>query len=514
MILVTREEMQWMDKQAIQKEGIPSLALMENAGRAIADYIIRMQQAAALQISILCGPGNNGGDGLVVARILHESKISIKVFLAAPEESYRGDALINLRRLPLPFIPLHTQRLLKIYYDEIASSPFILDALFGTGLSRPLTDYFAYLVAELNAMKVPILSVDIPSGLCATSGEKMGEAIYASETLSLHRPKLGLVKGPDCFLAGHIHVFPIGIPDAYDSKIKRKEFLITPEAFRSFLKARPRQSHKYKFGQALTIAGSRNKIGAALMTARAVLRSGAGLSTLALPEEAYQKIDPKFSEIMFEPFNLSSPESLSLLQRGKFKAVAIGPGMGVSGETKNFIFSLLPQVQTPLVLDADALNLIATDLSILKKIKAPVLLTPHTGEMQRLLEGLPPPNPLLIKEREYEEVLNFAKKFQVWVLLKGYRSVLATPSGELWFNSNGNPGMATAGAGDVLTGLLGGLLAQGLSMKVAAKAGIWIHGRAGDLVAEEKGEKGILAWDIAEKIPCVLKELLTSRQFI
>jgi len=504
MKLITREEMQAMDARAIQKEGIPSLSLMENAGQNIVQLICkRFPKHSHSQISIFCGPGNNGGDGFVIARGLHETGYKVQTYLGVSEENYSGEAQSNLHRLPLTPLPLHNPRFLHFYKEQILKSDLLVDALFGTGLSRVLEGYWVPLIRFLNQTRIPILSVDIPSGLDANSGKKLGACIHAEITATLHLPKKGLILGPDASEAGNIEVLRIGIPESYEQKIKRKDFLITPFAFEKYLKPRPRESHKYKFGHALSIAGSRNKMGAGLMVARAALRSGAGLSTLALPEEAYKKVDEQFAEIMLKPFSSSLQSAKDFFKKEKFKALAIGPGLGTDVKTKDFISSLFPLIAIPTVLDADALNIVSQDLSLLKKIKAPLLLTPHSGEMKRLAGADFP----LFEKNPFDYLKKFSQQHQVWVLLKGYRSVLATPKGELWFNSTGNPGIATAGSGDVLTGIVLGLLAQGLNLEKAALAGIWLHGKAGDLIAEKKGEKGILAWDIAEKIPEVLKKL-------
>jgi hydroxyethylthiazole kinase-like uncharacterized protein yjeF len=510
MKLLTREEMQGMDRRAIERLGIPSLTLMENAGRGVAEVIQKeFPFSQCRTVSFICGKGNNGGDGFVAARYLRKAGYEVKVFILVPEEDYRGDALVNLNRLSLKYFPLHNEHALRLYQEEIKKSSLLVDAIFGTGLDRSVQGFAAKLIRFLNTTRRPIVAVDIPSGLCANTGRVMGEAIRAALTCTLHLPKRGLVFGPDSSLAGPIQVTPIGIPEDLAHSIRRKEYLITPELFRDVFKPRKRESHKGTFGHVLTVAGSRRKIGAALMTARSALRAGAGLSTLALPECAYKKIDPKFAVVMFEPQNddgefFSNSALSSILRLASTKSVlACGPGLGVSEDLQKLIAGIIRGVRIPCVLDADALNCLSMNLKPLRDRHPPLVLTPHPGEMARLAGKS---NDEILAHRA-EIAIRFAKRYRIYLVLKGYRSLVATPEGELFVNSTGNPGMATGGAGDVLTGILSGLIAQGIPLLQAVLAGVWIHGRAGDLVAKKKGEAGMIAWDIAEEVPCVMREI-------
>jgi ADP-dependent NAD(P)H-hydrate dehydratase / NAD(P)H-hydrate epimerase len=511
MKLVTREEMQEMDRMAIQERGIPSLALMENAGRGVAELIEKeFPRSQFPQVAVLCGKGNNGGDGFVVARVLRQAGYEVKVYLLAPEEEYKGDALVNLHRLSFPTLPLHTPRLLRDQEKDIRRATLLVDGIFGTGLDRPIRGFTAELIRFLNNTRRPMVAIDIPSGLCANTGRVLGEAVRADVTATLHLPKRGLALGPDAERAGVIRVIPIGIPPDLEGKIRRKEFLIVSDVFRDLFKPRKRNTHKGTYGHVLTVAGSRRKIGAALMTSRAALRAGAGLSTLALPECAYQKIDPKFSEVMFEPqqddgevFAEASFSSLLKLMAGK-SSLAMGPGMGVGEGLRRLIGKILGKTTLPCVLDADALNSLSEDLTPLRKKHPPIVLTPHPGEMLRLTKKTKD----ALKYKREKIAIQFAQRYRVHLILKGYRSLVTTPDGSLFVNSTGNPGMATAGAGDVLTGILAGLMAQGLPFEKTVLAGIWIHGRAGDLAVRKRGEAGLVAWDIAEQVPSVLKELV------
>lgn len=511
MKLITRQEMQWMDHAATHQYGIPSLVLMENAGHAVADYIIHRIKAPQNKcISLLCGKGNNGGDGLVIARHLRERGFQVRVYLLFPQDQYQGDARINLERFEGEVQEIHHKRALQGMKKDLKSSFLIVDAILGTGLDRPVRGFLAELICEVNSLKKPILAVDIPSGLCANTGKKLGVAIEADTTCTFHLPKMGLLLGPDVGCVGELQVCAIGIPKSLGEKIKRKLFLNSPALFSKYFYKREKQTYKHRYGHVLTVAGSRGKPGAALLAARAALRAGAGLSTLALPDCAYQKIDPRYAEIMFEPlanqgefFSESAWDEILKISKNK-KVIACGPGMGVGDALKKLVRKMILNSALPLVLDADALHNLAPQKEILKKSRVPIVLTPHPGEMKKLL-GFGKNKAL---HHPLEIIFHFAKHYGVYLILKGYRSLVVTPEGEIYVNPSGNPGMATAGTGDVLTGVIAGFIAQGLPFKEAILAAIWVHGRAGDRAAQEKGETGMLAWDIAEKVPEVIRDLI------
>ncbi len=511
MKLISRQEMQWIDHTAIHQYGIPSLVLMENAGRAVSDYIIReLNPSKNRLISLVCGKGNNGGDGLVIARHLQENGFKVRVYLLFSNEEYQGDPQFNLDRFEGEVFEVTHARALRKIKEDLKSSDLVVDAIFGTGLDRPIQGFLAEVIRQINSLKKTVLAVDIPSGLCANTGSSLGVCIRATYTCTFHLPKIGLVLGPDIENVGALQVFPIGIPKLLKEKIKRRVFLITPELFSTYFHPREKDTHKNKYGHVLTVAGSKRKIGAALLTARAALRAGAGLSTLALPECAYEKINPKYAEIMFEPlpfegdcFSGEDWNYIAEIAKNK-KVIACGPGMGVSHSCQKLVREMISNSRLPLVLDADALNNLAAQRNILKKRKAPLVLTPHPGEMQRLT-GLSK-NKLL--SHRLTILRKFSQHYEVYTLLKGHRSLIATPSGDIFVNSTGNPGMATAGTGDVLTGIIAGFVAQGIPFEKAILAAIWVHGKAGDKVATQQGEAGMLAWDIAEKVPEVMRDLI------
>lgn len=509
-VFIDAFEAQSIDQEAIHHYKIPSLSLMENAGRGVAEALLRENISFQQKGLILCGPGLNGGDGFVTSRYLQEWKIPHDTLYIGNPEKIHGDAQVNFLRLSSSPQVIQSPREWKSFCSSNTFSfPWIIDALFGTGLNKEVQGLFKLVIKDLEFSK-RIFSIDVPSGLCASSGKKMGTSVCAYKTYALHLPKTGLAFGPDSHRAGILEVIPIGIPVEIEKKIKRKEYLISPLCFREYLKPRLRNSHKGIYGHALTFASSREKIGAGLLTARAALRIGAGLSSLALPENAYQKLDPHFAEIMFEPFEPDwsyffgiKSKKIAPYLKGK-KALACGPGMGISEGGRDLIHYLMNKTSLPLFLDADALNIMSAFPSFFNsKQRKNLLLTPHPGEMEKLLKSFK-----FRKELKREKQAKiFCTQKKLYLILKGYRSLLATPTGEVWVNPNGGPSLATAGSGDVLTGILLGLSAQGLPFFFAAMAGLWIHGRAGDLLSQKKGERGVLAGDIVEILPQVLKEL-------
>lgn len=514
MKIITASQMRRIDQEASNIHGIPSLVLMENAGIAITQYILKnVPFNKNKKILICCGAGNNGGDGLVVARHLQESGVRVQVYLLQKHSALKGDARVNFERYSGTVEELSSERALRAFKEEAAASSLIVDAIFGIGLNRKVQAWDERVIQVINAQKCPRLSVDIPSGLNADTGEAMGVCVQANLTCCLHLPKRGLLLGPDVGSVGQLSILPIGIPKTLEAKAKSHLYFNSPELFASIFQARKKESYKHQYGHVITVAGSVKKIGAGLLCARAALRAGAGLSTLALPESAYEKIDPRYAEIMFEPIK-SGPDTFLANSWNELKKIlqnknsmACGPGMGTSKDLQKFMEDIITHVTIPLVLDADALNNIAEIKSVLKKRRNFIVLTPHLGEMQRL-SGL---SKEYLLENKLAVLRSFAKKYRVHVVLKAYRSLIATPEGRVYVNGTGNPGMATAGTGDVLTGIIAGFLAQGLAFEKALLAAVWIHGRAGDKVALERGEAGMLSWDIAEKVPEVLQEIQNAR---
>lgn len=492
MYLLTRKEMCLLDELSIKKYKIPSKRLMENAGRAVFK-VIQKKMKGGIQgktFLVFCGPGNNGGDGLVIARLLEKSGGKVVV------------------------INLANQKKLK----EIKSD-LIIDAIFGTGLTRPVTGFYRKTIHWINGQKTPKISVDIPSGLNADSGKPMGISVKANWTVTFQFPKRGFFFHQAASFVGELHVVSIGLASQAIKTIDPKTHLITSDEFTKILQPRAKNSHKGSFGHIFIIACSEGKIGAGIMAAYSALKVGGGLSTLILPESAYKKINSQSLEIMYEPifdqsrgFFTKKEAPLVLKKIKEASVVAIGPGLGDHPQTNQFIWEIIQKFNGPLIIDADGLNALAKKSFLLKKRKGLTLLTPHPGEMGRLIGK----TISYVQNHRLEIVSSFAKKQGVYLLLKGYRSILATPHKNVWINPTGNPAMASAGQGDVLTGIYAGLLAQypvEAQLIAPLLLGCFLHGLVGDILAK-KGNRVVMAMDIAKNINLGFKFLNKKTNFL
>lgn len=506
MKIVTAKEMKSLDRRATTDFGIPSLLLMENAARGLVDQIeAAYPPLARKKFVILAGRGNNGGDGLAAARHLRMRGAEVSLYLLSPVEKVGGDARTSLDIWvrsggTLSVVGSFQWRRLA---DDLSQSDLIVDALLGTGLSHPLRGDYAKAIALINRSGRPVIAVDLPSGIDADTGEMLGAAVKAELTLTMALPKRGHFVQAGLEHRGKLRIVDIGFPDALIASAKIRVELITAAMLEGLPPPRAKGIHKGTLGHLLVIAGSAGKRGAAQMTGLSAMRSGTGLVTIALP----RSLDAGLTSLM-EAMTLPLPETaegtLALAgekeilraMEGK-SAVAIGPGLSQHAETRRLVRSLIAEETLPMVIDADGINAIAGDLSVLRKKRAPVILTPHPGEMGRLLGK---PAGLVQKER-FDAAADFAEKWELFVVLKGAHTIIAAPDRSLWVNRTGNPGMATAGIGDALTGMIGGFLAQGMGPKEAATLGIYLHGLAGDLAAAERGEAGLITSDLIDKIP-------------
>ena len=501
MDVVTSERMREIDRIAIDTYGIPGVVLMENAGLRIVDAIREI--GAGPRIVIVAGRGNNGGDGFVVARHLYREK-HVSLWIATSPENYRGDALTNLtilRKLGIPCHNLQEENALDALAADLASADLVVDALLGTGISRETDPFFQEVISRINQCGAPALAVDIPSGVCANTGNILGAAIRAAMTVTFAVPKLGLLLFPGAACTGRLDVADIGIPPALLSGADCT--LLTPAVAHSLLPQRPVDGHKGTFGSVLLVAGSLGMSGAVALASRAALHSGCGLVFAATPKS----VQPTVAAQVVEAITVPLPENkLGRLQedslyilRDKWRschAVAVGPGMTQGEDALPVLTGILAECPLPVVLDADALNLLARHPEILESRTAPVVLTPHPGEAARLLS-------LEITEVQADRVgaaREMAKRYHSIVVLKGAHTLIADPDGNITFNITGNSGMATAGSGDVLTGLLAALLAQGLSAVDATRLGVYLHGLAGDLAARKTGERSLVAGDVIDHI--------------
>ncbi|NLN06890.1 MAG: NAD(P)H-hydrate dehydratase [Firmicutes bacterium] len=497
MWLVTAAEMRGLDARTINDYGIPGMVLMEAAGLGVAERIRAL--GTGPNLTVVAGKGNNGGDGFVVARRLCQEK-NVTVFTVAPDEEYGGDALQNLqilRRLKLPVLCLRTEEGRKAFAVELARSDLIVDALFGTGLSRELDTYYKDIITAINGSPALVVAVDIPSGINADTGQSMGAAVRAVETVTFALPKNGHYLYPGAGCTGRLTVVDIGIPQELYAGLKN--CVLTPAVVRPLLVDRPADSHKGTFGSVLLVAGSAGMSGAAVLAARAALRGGCGLLYAAVPACIRTVLAAQVPEAITVALPEAAegsllPESAALLQErwATCHAVAVGPGWTQATELQSLLNDIITECPLPLVIDADGLNLLAGMPDALARRTAPVVLTPHPGEAARLL-GVKTKD---IQADRFGSARRLARRFHATVVLKGAHTVVAEPDGTIAVNTTGNSGLATAGSGDVLTGLLAALLAQGLDTASAARLAVFLHGLAGDLAAAEVGERSLLAGDV------------------
>lgn len=514
MKIVTATQIRWLDHRTITEGRVPGIVLMERAGTGVVAFLEqRFGPLRGKTITIFCGRGNNGGDGLVVARLLRRHYARVQTVLLASSAELTPDATTMYRRL----VRAAGRSAITRFTSEeqarklLASSDLVVDALLGTGLSSEVAGAYRDAINLMNSSGRPVVAVDIPSGIHADSGAVLGTAVCATMTVTFGLPKLGLYNGAGIDHAGDIMIADIGIPPSFVDAVESHDFLITEDAVRTALPSRRPAAHKGTFGHAAIIAGSVGKTGAAALAATAALRMGTGLVTVATPSSVNDVLEGKLLEAMTMP--LPETESRTLARSSLDRllsfihartAVAIGPGLSMHPETVELVQSLIKHLDRPSVLDADALNALATSPSLLSDCKIPPLLTPHPGEMARLDAGA---TVQAVNADRIGTARRFARERGVVLMLKGARTVIARPDGLAAVCPTGNPGMATAGTGDVLTGMAVGLLAQGVPAWEAACAAAYLHGLAGDLAARALGQAGMLAGDLIANIPHAMQAL-------
>ncbi len=522
MKVLTAAQMREADRISTERYGIPSLLLMENAGTRVVEFLEKeFPDLRRRRIAIFCGKGNNGGDGLVVTRQLRMRGMLPKVVLLGDPNELKGDARSNFEFLAksgfVPYVVRTLDEWIGLKPDLLRSS-LIIDAILGTGLTGPAEGFYLDVIRDINASfsGATVVAVDIPSGLASDTGERLGEAIRADYTVTFTAPKVGQVFPPNCEQVGRLVVVPIGTPqEALDLDRNLFLHLIAADELKRVSLRRRAAAHKGDFGHALLIAGSRGKTGAAALAGKAALRAGAGLVTVATPAGMLPSVASMVGEMMTEPLPDTESGTISAraaeqscfagILEGK-SVVAMGPGLSTHRETVSFVHQVVRTVPLPLIVDADGLNAFAGCADRLQERKTPALvLTPHPGEMGRLVGA----SAREVQGRRIEIARDFAMKHKAYVILKGYRTLVATPAGQVFVNPTGNPGMATGGAGDVLTGLLAGLVAQfGTDrLEEVLCLGVYLHGLAGDLAAAERGETSLIASDITESFPKAVRAL-------
>ncbi len=499
MKVLTAAEMREVDRRTSEL-GVPGLVLMENAGQRVVEVLAHAYAPLREQrIIVMCGKGNNGGDGLVVARQLYTRfhPRALHVVLAGDPGEMEGDAAANYRMLGAVGCPVSFE-----LTAEMETATLIVDALLGTGIHGAAKGRALELIRAINDRfpLADVVSVDLPSGLDSDSGVPPGETVHASHTVTFTAPKLCHVLSPACELSGHLHVAAIGSPrELYEQDAAIYLSLSEPGLFAHLFRPRVRDSNKGLYGHALVIGGSRGKSGAAAMAGIGALRAGAGLVTVASTEAALGSIAAHAPEIMTELLAFDDPARARILERKN--VVAIGPGLGQDPQTVQFVRGMVEQTPLPMVVDADGLNALAGHPT---RYRWPRIFTPHPGEMSRL-------NGRTIAEIQADRIAAaraFATERDVYLVLKGNRSVAAAPDGRVWINPTGSPAMATGGTGDVLTGLIAGLVAQFPDqIDTALLAAVYLHGRCGELGAAKLGEKSLIATDLFEYLPEAMREV-------
>lgn len=516
MFLVTAGQMQEMDRETIESFGIPGLVLMENAGRGAVDFLTNHFKPTQKQkIAIFAGRGNNGGDGFVIARYLLEQQIPVRVFLLSSKEKVTGDARVNLdlfdtlcRKYSIgDLIEITSSESFNTYRSTLFHHDLFVDAILGTGLNSDVRGFFKDAIELINTFRKPVLSIDIPSGLNADTGHPMGIAVKADATVTFAFAKTGHILFPGNQYTGQLKVVDIGIPRFIVESKKPALSLTERQQVADLFSPRAFTGHKGSYGHLLVIAGSEGKTGAAVLCANTAARCGTGLVTLGVPESLNAGIEP----MVIEPMTAALCEEkkgrvtdhcfdqIRALAEDK-QALAIGPGIGTDKGTRDLVLKLIQNSTIPMVIDADGLNCLAGNLSVLKQAAAPVILTPHPGEMARLCGK----TAAAIQADRIWFASDFAQKHNVFLILKGARTIISMPDGRSAINPTGNPGMASGGMGDVLTGLIAGFCAQGLSPEDAGIAGVYIHGLCADLLSEQIGSFGFLASDMVGTIPSAI----------
>ena len=519
MRVLNTQQMREADRRTIDDIGIPSIVLMENAGRqAVAAMEAAFEDLSTSHVGVLCGRGSNGGDGFVVARTLVQRGVETSVFLLGSVADVRGDARINLEilgRIGLTVVEITTAQEWELHFSEISQCEVLVDAILGTGFHGKLSGLLETVVADVNGLGVPVVSIDLPTGVSADSHELEGEAIDAAMTVTLAAPKLSLVLPPADSYSGDLVIADIGIPLPILDEVEGPYIeLLTRERMKELVPARAADSHKGDFGRVLIIAGSLGRTGAAHLAGIGALRSGAGLVTIATPRSCLATIAGMAPEYMTEPLDETATgtidyAALDRVLEIKADIIAVGPGLGQSPGTAAFVQGLLERAGVPLVIDADALNaFVGEPERLMGRDGVDVVITPHPGEMARLVNT----SIEAVQSDRLHHAQEFAAAHRVHVVLKGHRTIIAGPNNRAFINLTGNSGMATGGTGDLLTGMIAAWFAQLLDAEAACKLAVYLHGCAGDLAEADEGEVSLVAGDVAARLGDAIMELTARRR--
>ncbi len=514
-LIASAVEMRGCDEEAIQRYGIPGIILMENAARGTADAMhAHITSLSQKHILIICGKGNNGGDGFALARHLFERGCTVTVGTLSPINQLKGDARVNadiIKKISRSDSSGKITLVTSITRQKLEDLPpvdVVVDAILGTGFKGKLKPKVASIVAWMNNLPATRVAIDIPSGVDADSGNAEGITVQADITCTMGLLKTGLLFSPGRDAAGKIICVDIQIPPEVFRLANIKTYIVDEHDVRNAFPARALDAHKYQLGKVFVLAGSTGLTGAAALTSTSALRSGAGAVVLGIPETFNLMMEKKLTEVMTLPLADDGSGVLhgsawdQIKEQSKWAdVIAAGPGLSRSDDVKEIVVRLIREVEKPVVLDADALNVLSGSDSLLSKRKAPVIITPHTGEFSRL-SGI---SNEAIKNERISVAQRYARMRKITLVLKGGPSIVASKDGNLYINQTGNPGMATAGAGDVLTGIIAGLWAQGMTEDAAAYCGAYIHGAAGDAAALKYGYQAMTAGDIQEELLKVFK---------
>lgn len=506
MYVVSPEQMKTLEKKAVERFKIPVILLMENAAAAVAALCLkRLKKAGQNTAVVLAGKGNNGGDGFAVARFLHNKGIEVEIVLIADSKEIKGDALTNLEIARSMGIGIDT---IEKAIEKISVNYLVIDAMIGTGLNAEIKEPLKGVIQAVNQLSDYCISIDIPSGVNGKTGKIMGTAVYADETVTLGLPKTGILLYPGAECTGKLHIADISIPQ--DIKVEGMPmYCLTKEEAASLLPLRPQRSNKGTFGRLFVVAGSRNMAGAAVLACKSGYRAGAGVVYACAPKKIEKILQTLLPEAVEIPLEEEDGKVCSYTfddfegELKKAKAVVMGCGLGQSAEVNEFAEKMLVNCTAPIVLDADGLNAVASNMNLFKMIKNTPVVTPHPGEMSRLTGK----SIKEILDNPIDTALEFAQKYKAVTVLKDARTVIASPEGRVFINLTGNSAMAKGGSGDVLSGVIGAFLSQGLEAFHAAVLGVYVHGFAGDIGAKKKGEYGLLASELADYIPIALKKL-------
>ena len=519
MRVLNTQQMREADRRTIDEIGIPAIVLMENAGRqAVAAMEAAFDDLATSHVGVLCGRGNNGGDGFVIARTLVQRGVETSVFLLGSVADVRGDARTNLEvlgRIGLTVVEITNAQEWELHFSEISRCELLVDAILGTGFHGQLSGLLETVVADVNGLGVPVVAIDLPTGVSADTADVEGEAIEASMTVTLAAPKIPLVLPPADSHSGDLVIADIGIPLPLLDDVEGPYIeLLTRERMRELVPVRTAESHKGDFGRVLVVAGSLGRSGAAHLAAIGALRSGAGLVTIATPKSCLPIVAAMAPEYMTEGLEETTAGTVDYAALDRvleFKAdvIAIGPGLGQSPGTAAFVHGLLERAGVPLVFDADALNAFSGDPDrLMGRDGVDVVITPHPGEMARLLNT----SVEAVQHDRLRHATEFAARHRVHVVLKGHRTIIAGPDNRAFINLTGNSGMATGGTGDLLTGMIAAWFGQLLDAEAACKLAVYLHGAAGDLAEADEGDVALVASDVAARLGDAVMELTARRR--